>query len=163
MVANSCISPHNSTGIDSRRVFSGLHVRRVWNLWQARPWYNRKHVNLGVYESESAARQAIARWERMRIANPAWRPEHLLPRFVKKIGGKFWARRLASPRHSQRIALGPFDTAEKADAAIRKKLKEILGEFGYAWLYRDELSVADFRELKRRMGKRGAAEKQYRA
>lgn len=58
------------------RIGPPAYVRRVRRGWQARPYVNGTRVNLGVYATEEAARQMVARYlAGKRDASP-------LPKFV---------------------------------------------------------------------------------
>lgn len=102
-------------------------VRRVGkSCYQARPWYNNTHVNLGVHETQEAANWAIRKWIKSRHK---WRPDNVLPKYVyRDCEGKYLSRKLFG---SKKVIFGPFPTPEEADQAMRFYLAEVYGEHDY--------------------------------
>lgn len=150
--------------------------------WQARPWFENRHVNLGVYDTKSEATAVISRW----IASGGkWRPEHLLPQWVcvasEVLGGSenvdadpgsvrtpryvVWF-----PRKTMSVGIGPlawelpeslyfFDSPAAAFLAAVETVVDVLGMFARDYLPRDpwhvELLPKEKRYLLDGIGSRG--------
>lgn len=91
------------------------YIRKLRNKWQARPWVGGQRINLGLFDSEWSAAEAVAK-----LIYRNERPRRL-PRYVRFDGERYEARVVLSDPLI--VRLGVYNTEHEAHAAVARDRK----------------------------------------
>jgi hypothetical protein len=103
-----------------------LYLRKVrGQKWQARPWVGGHHVNLGLFNTEAEAQQAVSDWVRSGA-----KPDRLLLKYVYRKNGPngeqcYYSRYVSQGLKFSIVCKGPFATQEEAHREIIKLIRRL--------------------------------------